>query len=80
MRKSTISNELGPVSACLHVARNLLLAQAEKAHGPRRRRLKHIEGAVLDAIVAVARRGLTPDEYRAMTERGRAELAAASRP
>ena len=57
------------VAICLHAARDLLLAQAEKARGPRRRRLKNVESAILDAIGAVARNGLTIDECRDAADR-----------
>jgi hypothetical protein len=52
-------------SACLHVARDLVLAQVEGERGPRKRKLKNIEAAVLDAIGSVARQGLTAEEFQA---------------
>jgi len=69
MRKSTIFDELDAVCAALHVARDMLLTQADKARGPRRRRLKNIESAVLDALGALARQGMTIDEWRDAAER-----------
>ena len=38
--------DLDHVAACLHVARDLLIAQADKACGPHKRRLKAIESAI----------------------------------
>ncbi len=69
------------VLACLHVARDLLLAQIEGARGPRKRKLKNIEAPVLDAIGAIARQGLTVEESRAaFAEMMRREAYEASRP
>jgi hypothetical protein len=47
------------VSACLHVARDLLHDRAKAERGPTKRRLKAIESAVFDAIGWLARQGLT---------------------
>jgi hypothetical protein len=58
-----------PVDASLHVARDLLLAQADKTRGSRKRRLMNIEAAVLDAIGSLTRQGLTTHEWRAAVAR-----------
>ena len=63
------------VDAALHVARDLLLAQADKTRGPHKRRIKNIEAAVLDAIGALSRRGLAPDEWSSAVARLRAGAA-----
>lgn len=60
------------VGACLHTARDLLLAQADKNRGRHKRQLKNIENAVLDAIGAISRQGMTPDERSAAAARMRA--------
>src|SRR6185312_10926086 len=52
------------VTAALHTARELLLDADAKTRGECRKRLKAIESAVMDAIGAVARQGLTVDEFR----------------
>lgn len=61
--------DLDHVAICLHAVRDLLLAQADKARGPRKRRLKAIEASVLDAIGALSRQGMTIDEWRDAAER-----------
>jgi hypothetical protein len=66
--------------ACLHVARDMLLARVEGARGPRKRKLKNIEAAVLDAICAVSRQGLTVEGYRATVAKTRRETCEAFRP
>jgi hypothetical protein len=57
--------ELGDVSACLHTARDILHNRAKGQRGSNRRRLKVTESAVLDAIGALARQGLSAEESRA---------------
>ena len=47
---------------CLHVARQIIRDRAATERGSRRRKL---EDAVLDAIGAVARQGLTADDAAA---------------
>jgi hypothetical protein len=52
-------------SACLHTARQILHDRAANERGPRKRKIKNIEAAVLDAIGAVSRQGLTAEEFQA---------------
>ncbi len=63
--------------ACLHVARDLLLARAANERGPRKRKLKNIEATVFDAIGAVSRQGLTVEEFRTAAAQLRSAAQAA---
>jgi hypothetical protein len=74
MRKPeyTIVDDLAPALSVLHDAHDLLRDLVGQSHGTRKRRVKYVKNAVFDAIGAIARQGLTVDEYRAAVERARA--------
>jgi hypothetical protein len=61
--------DLDHVNACLHVARDMVLDQATTARGAHKRRLKNVEGAILDALGLVSRNGMTPAEWSAWAKR-----------
>ena len=52
-------------AAALHTARQIVHDRAAAACGSRRRKLKNIESAIMDAIGAIARQGLTVNEIQA---------------
>jgi hypothetical protein len=60
--------------ACLHVARDILLARAAEERGSTKRKLKNIEAAVLDAIGTISRQGLTVEDYGAAVAKMRAKV------
>lgn len=59
--------------AALHTARESLRERLAAERNPRRhRQIKNIESAVMDAIGAVSRQGLTVDEFQVAATRLRA--------
>ena len=70
--------DLHIAGACLHTARQTLLDQIAGERGESKRRLKVVLAAVEDALAAVARRGLTSEEYFAGIKALRIEAARAN--
>jgi hypothetical protein len=68
MRKPSII-DLDPVCTVLHAAVGLLRASSAP-----KRRIRNIESAIFDAIGAISRQGMTPDEWSAAAARMRAGL------
>lgn len=66
MNTETFRQTFSQAAAGLHPVRDMLLEAKANARGAHRRRIQDVEDAVMDAIGAAARQGLSGEEVRAV--------------